>query len=87
MKYHGREEALTISVTLDELKILHRSLWNDLKARGVLGIEEDASDLLHELQTVLQGEAIRLGVDLSQHSEWAAFAGLDQACQVKKPSA
>lgn len=77
MRYEGKEENHILGLSLDELKILHRALWNDLKAQGTLGTDEAASDLLHELQTILQKEAHRLGVDLSIHSEWAAFAGLD----------
>ncbi len=78
MEFHGKEETYRVGLRLDELKIIHRSLWNDLKAKGTLGIDEEASDLLHDLQTVLQKEAHRLGVDLSIHSEWAAWAGLDE---------
>lgn len=86
MKFHGKEGDYLIGLSLEEVKILHRSLWNDLKARGQLGLDEEASDLLHDLQTLLQKEAIRLGVDLSLHSEWAAFAGLEGgSCSVPKP--
>lgn len=84
MRYLGREDTHTVGLTLDELKILYRSLWNDLKAKGTLGIDEEASDLLHDIQSVIQPEATRLGVDLSLHSEWAEFVGIDNSCAVRK---
>lgn len=79
MRFLGREEHHLLGLSLEELKILHRALWNDLKARGAMGIDEEASDLLHELQTILQAEAVRAGIDIGIHAEWAAFAGLEGA--------
>lgn len=87
MEFRGKEESYLLGLTLDELKILHRSIWNDLKARGQLGLDEEASDLLHELQVILQREAVRLGVDVTLHAEWAAFAGLDDSCSVRRKDA
>ncbi len=84
MEFRGRENAFLVALTLGELKILYRSIWNDLKSKGTLGIDEEASDLLHDIQSILQPEATRLGVDLSLHSEWAAFVGIDGACTVKR---
>lgn len=84
MKFHGKEEEYLIGISLEEMKILHRSLWNDLKTRGQLGIDEEASDVLHDLQTLLQKEAHRLGVDLSDHSAWVEFAGLEQSCRLDR---
>ena len=85
MQFHGKEGDYLVGLSLEELKLLHRSLWNDLKVRGQLGIDEEASDLLHDLQTLLQKEAHRLGVDLSLHSEWVEFAGLDQGeCRIDR---
>jgi hypothetical protein len=86
MRYLGREEHFLLGLSLDELRILHRSLWNDLKARRQLGIDEPASDLLHELQTLLQQEAVRQGVDIGLHSEWARFAGIDESCSMRPPA-
>ena len=77
MDFHGKEEKYLVGITLPELKVMHKALWNDLKTRGQLGIDDQASDLLHDLQTLLQKEAVRLGIDISIHSEWADFAGLD----------
>lgn len=85
MEFHGKEGNYLLGLSLQELKILHKSLWNDLKARGQLGLDEEASDLLHDLQTILQKEAIRLGVDLSLHEEWTRFAELDGInCQIPR---
>lgn len=86
MQYHGLEAHHMLGLSLLELKLIYRSMWNDLKARGQLGLDEEASDLLHDIQTVLQQEAIRLGVDLSLHSEWAAFVGIDGACSIRRDS-
>ena len=77
MRYLGREENHLLALSLNELKIMYRCIWNDLKAKGTLGLDEEASDLLHELQTVLQAEASRSGVELANHSEWADFVGID----------
>lgn len=85
MIFHGREEQYMVGLKLEELKTLHRALWNDLKRNGTLGVDEEASDLLHDLQTVLQREAQREGVDISIHSEWAAWAGLDSpGCSLRR---
>lgn len=77
MDFHGREEKYLVGLSLEELKVLYRSVWNDLKARGVLGEEEVASDLLYDLQVILQKEAQRLGVDVSIHGDWTEFVRLD----------
>ncbi len=84
MKYQGKEEHYILGMTLEEMKIAYCSIWNELKRKGTLGIDEVASDLLHDLQTVLQQEAHRLGVDVSLHAEWAEWVGLDgDACKPK----
>lgn len=77
MRLHGKGHEFLVGLTIDELKMLYVSLWNDLKNKGTLGVDEEASDLLHDLQTVLQQEAHRQGVDVSLHAEWAEWAGLD----------
>lgn len=82
MQFHGKEGDYLLGLSLEEMKIVYRCVWNDLKRRGVLGIDEEASDFLHDLQTVLQREADRLGVDVSLHSEWAGFVGLDSSCSL-----
>ncbi len=83
MRYHGKEEHYLLGLSLNELKVLYRSIWADLKARGQMGIDEEASDLLYDLQVLLQQEAQRCGVDVALHSEWAAFVGLDDSCKLR----
>jgi hypothetical protein len=83
MNFHGKEGDYLLGMSLGEMKILYRSLWNDLKRTRTLGIDEEASDLLHDLQTVLQKEATRLGVDVGLHSAWAEFVGLDSSCSIR----
>lgn len=85
MQFHGKEENYLLGLSLEEMKILYCSVWNNLKAKGTLGIDETASDLLHDLQTVLQKEAHRVGIDVSLHSEWAEWVGLDEMrCSVRR---
>jgi hypothetical protein len=83
MIFQGREEHYLLGLSLDEMKIVYRSMWNDLKARQLFGSDEEATDLLFELQTLLQREATRLGINVGDHSQWAAWVGLDESCQVK----
>lgn len=82
MNFHGKEGDYLLGMSLEEMKVTYCALWNDLKRRGTLGIDEVPSDLLHDLQTVLQQEAIRLGVDVGLHSAWAEFVGLDSSCSL-----
>ncbi len=83
MKFYGKETEYLLGLSLDELKLLHKTLWKDLKARKAIGLDEEASDLLYELQMILMKEAQRLGVDPAVHSEWAEFAGLEQNCSLE----
>lgn len=84
MKFHGKEEEYLVGLTLEEMKLLHRTLWQDLKSRKAIGLDEEASDLLYEFQMILMKEAQRLGVDPAVHSEWAEFAGLDSTCSLDR---
>ncbi|HMX63008.1 MAG TPA: hypothetical protein PKD58_08055 [Candidatus Sumerlaeota bacterium] len=84
MQFLGKEEHYLMGLSLEELKAVHLSMWNDLKARKMMGVDETASDLLYELQMILQKEAQRQGVDIGIHSEWAAWAGLDTSCDVPR---
>lgn len=82
MIFQGREEHYLLGLSLDEMKIVYRSMWNDLKARKQFGEDEEATDLLFELQTLLQREASRLEVNVGDHSQWAAFVGLGESCDI-----
>ncbi len=85
MRFHGKEQHYLLGLTLEEMKIMYRSIWNDLKRQGTLGLDDEASDLLHDLQTVLQKEAIREGVDVSLHADWADWVGVDGGkCAVRR---
>jgi len=56
-----------------ELKRIYRALFAQLRADPEADIDE--SDLLLDLQVVLQREARAEGVDVSTHSEWSRFLG------------
>lgn len=55
--------------SLDELKLIYRTLHAQLPAEPEL---MDAA-LLLDLQTWLQGQARKAGVDVSHHAQWAAW--------------
>ncbi|MCC6545911.1 hypothetical protein IT570_01990 [Candidatus Sumerlaeota bacterium] len=80
MRFLGKEEHYMMGFSLEELKAIHLSMWNDLKARKLMGVDETASDLLYELQMILQQEAQRQGVDVGIHGDWAAWAGMGGSC-------
>ena len=54
---------------LDELKLVYRLLHSQLPEHMALM----DSQLLHDLQTYLQQQASKDGVDVSLHREWAAW--------------
>lgn len=56
---------------LAELKLIYRILQSQLTEH----VELMDSDLLHELQTFLQRQATRDGVDVSMHAQWNAWLG------------
>ena len=54
---------------LDELKLIYRLLHSQLPEHMALM----DSQMLHDLQTCLQLQAGKDGVDVSLHAEWAAW--------------
>jgi hypothetical protein len=54
---------------LDELKLIYRLLHSQLPEHMALM----DSQMLHDLQTYLQHQASKDGVDVSLHGEWAAW--------------
>jgi len=61
--------------TDSELKLIYRILHENLASNPELM----DSDLLNDLQTLLQQKARQDGVDVSLHSQWAAWlSGLPQ---------
>lgn len=58
---------------VDDLKRIYRAVFSMLPANP--SVDMDESDLLIDIQTVLQQEAVLAGVDISHHSEWDRFLG------------
>ena len=57
------------SYELTDLKRIYRTLHMQLQE----DFELMDSDLLHDIQTLLQAKAGEQGVDVSIHAEWAAW--------------
>lgn len=55
--------------SIDELKLVYVTLHSQLPAQIALM----DSELLQDLQTYLQAQARRDGVDVSHHAQWAAW--------------
>lgn len=58
---------------MEDLKWIYRALFATLRPDPSASMDE--SDLLIDIQTVLQQEAVRVGVDISDHSQWERFLG------------
>lgn len=69
-KQQGR---FALDCSLDEIKRIYQALFSQLRADPEADIDE--SDLLLDLQVILQREAQAEGVDVSTHSEWSRFLG------------
>ena len=54
---------------LNELKLIYQLLHNQLPEQIALM----DSQLLHDLQSFLQQQASKEGIDVSLHSEWASW--------------
>lgn len=68
-----QQNRFALDCSLDELKRIYHALFSQLRADSEADIDE--SDLLLDLQVVLQQEARAKGVDVSTHSEWSRFLG------------
>jgi len=68
-----QQNRFALDCSLDELKHIYHALFSQLRADSEADIDE--SDLLLDLQVVLQREARAEGVDVSTHSEWSRFLG------------
>lgn len=68
-----QQNRFALECSLDELKCIYQALFSQLRADSEADIDE--SDLLLDLQVVLQREARAEGVDVSTHSEWSRFLG------------
>lgn len=69
-KQQGR---FALDRSLGELKRIYQALFSQLRTDSEADIDE--SDLLLDLQIILQREARAEGVDTSTHSEWSRFLG------------
>lgn len=67
------EDQFVIRCGVDDLKRIYRAVFSTLRADHLMDMDE--SDLLIDIQTVLQQEAVQVGVDISHHSEWDRFLG------------
>ncbi len=68
-----QQSRFALDCSLDELKRIYQALFSQLRADSEADIDE--SDLLLDLQVILQREARAEGVDVSTHSEWSRFLG------------
>jgi hypothetical protein len=68
-----QQNRFALDCSLDELKRIYHALFSQLRADSEVDIDE--SDLLLDIQVVLQREAQAEGVDVSTHSEWSRFLG------------
>jgi hypothetical protein len=67
------QDRFAFDCSLDELKRIYLALFSQLRRDPLADIDE--TDLLLDLQVLLQREAQAKGVDVSNHSEWSRFLG------------
>ncbi len=68
-----QQTRFVVTCSLGELKSIYRALFAQLWADPLADIDE--TDLLLDLQVLLQREAQAEGVDVSDHSAWSRFLG------------
>ncbi len=68
-----QQNRFALTCSLGELKGIYLALFSQLRANPLADIDE--TDLLLDLQVILQREAQAEGVDVSNHSEWSRFLG------------
>lgn len=68
-----QQDRFALDCSIDELKRIYQALFSQLRADPEADIDE--TDLLLDLQVILQREARAEGVDISTHSEWSRFLG------------
>ena len=74
------DDAVQLSVSLNQLKTLYVAIFRQLHAAGAAAFDAlDEDDMLLTLQTYLQRKAREAGVDATNHSEWDAFLGVRDA--------
>jgi hypothetical protein len=84
MKERALPEGFELTLSVMELKLLYRALWAQMKNDPrLLAEDDDATDLFFALQNLLQREAGRTGVDVGDHSQWAAWVGIGDTCSLR----
>lgn len=84
MEINGTGNDVRMVCSLDEVKEIYRALFKamDLRTGNV-----DETDTLMDLQMFLYAEAMKQGVDLSNHTEWDRFLGKNEneikPCEVR----
>jgi len=69
-----------LTVSLRQLKTLYVALFRRLHAAGPAAFDDiDEDDMLLTIQTYLQRKAREAGVDATDHSQWEAFLGVQDA--------
>ena len=70
-------ETFELGLSLEQLKKIYVALFNRLHDSRLAAIDElDEDDMLLTIQTCLQREARKAGVDCTDHAAWEAFLGM-----------
>lgn len=73
-------ETTELGLSLSQLKKIYVALFNRLHDSRFSAIDElDEDDMLLTIQTYLQREARKAGIDCTNHSDWEAFLGIQDA--------
>ncbi|MFN0138195.1 MAG: hypothetical protein ACKVS9_18985 [Phycisphaerae bacterium] len=79
-------DSVELLTSLSQLKKMYVALFRQLHTGGIDAFDAlDEDDMLITLQTYLQRRAREAGVDCTNHSEWDAFLGIQDApsCEVR----
>jgi hypothetical protein len=73
-------DTIELGLSLEQLKKIYVALFSRLHDSRFAAIDElDEDDMLLTIQTCLQREARKAGVDCTDHSAWEAFLGIQDA--------
>lgn len=68
---------IELGLSLEQLKKIYVALFHRLHDSRFTAIDElDEDDMLLTIQTYLQSEARKAGVDCTDHAAWEAFLGM-----------
>lgn len=80
-------QQIDLTCSLAQVKKLYLALFRQLHAggAGAMAAFDDDDDMLLTLQTYLQRRAKQQDVDCTDHAQWDAFLGVDDAppCEVR----